>query len=205
MHPDRPDDPDSMLVGYDEGLLSSDGETLIQRKMDCVRGSEPLRFAVYLHLYDPLRPLQWPYGQVTDDAYAIQRLQLVGEKSQFHQQSCYNSMGVFDSANCDVASGLEIVILLEKPITFTQLPMDQEVAKGYLSTVGRAGQARQIRLGFHLQILDEKPKVSPHPTNPNLRQVFLKARVIQIVALAIRPNVQSNQIGVVYPTNQVPK
>jgi hypothetical protein len=114
-------------------------------------------------------------------------------------------MGVFDSANCDVASGLEIVILLEKPITFTQLPMDQEVAKGYLSTVGRAGQARQIRLGFHLQILDEKPKVSPHPTNPNLRQVFLKARVIQIVALAIRPNVQSNQIGVVYPTNQVPK
>jgi hypothetical protein len=46
MHPDRPDDPDSMLVGYDEGLLSSDGETLIQRKMDCVRGSEPLRFAV---------------------------------------------------------------------------------------------------------------------------------------------------------------
>jgi hypothetical protein len=65
MHPDRPDDPDSMLVGYDEGLLSSDGETLIQRKLDCVRGTGPLRFAVYLHMYDPTRPLQWQYGQVT--------------------------------------------------------------------------------------------------------------------------------------------
>jgi hypothetical protein len=65
MHPDRPDDPDSMLVGYDEGLLSSDGETLIQRKMDCVRGTGPLRFAVYLHMYQPTRPLQWQYGQIT--------------------------------------------------------------------------------------------------------------------------------------------
>ena len=64
MHPDRPDDPDSMLVGYDEGLLSSDGETLIQREMDCVRGTGPLRFAAYLHMYDPTRPLQWQYGEV---------------------------------------------------------------------------------------------------------------------------------------------
>jgi hypothetical protein len=65
MHPDRPDDPDSMLVGYDDGLLSSDGETLIQREMNCVRGTGALRFAVYLHIYDPLRPLQWQHGQVT--------------------------------------------------------------------------------------------------------------------------------------------
>ena len=33
----RPDDPNSMLVGYDEGLLSSDGESLMERGMDCVR------------------------------------------------------------------------------------------------------------------------------------------------------------------------
>ena len=65
MHPDRPDDPDSMLVGYDEGLLSSDGETLIQRDMDCVNGSGPLRFAVYLHMYDPTRPLLWQGGEVS--------------------------------------------------------------------------------------------------------------------------------------------
>jgi hypothetical protein len=54
-----------MLVGYDEGLLSSDGETLIQRGIDCVHGTGPLRFAVYLHLYDPERPLQWQGGEVT--------------------------------------------------------------------------------------------------------------------------------------------
>jgi hypothetical protein len=64
MQPDHPDDPRYMQVGYDEGLLSSDGETLIQRKMGCVQGTGSLRFAVYLHLYDPLRPLQWQYGQV---------------------------------------------------------------------------------------------------------------------------------------------
>ena len=65
MQPDHPDDPRYMQVGYDEGLLSADGETLIQRQMNCVRGTGPLRFAVYLHRYDPERPLQWQYGQVT--------------------------------------------------------------------------------------------------------------------------------------------
>jgi len=39
MHPEFPDDPSRMLVGYDEGLLSPDGETLIQRDMDCVTGT----------------------------------------------------------------------------------------------------------------------------------------------------------------------
>ena len=58
------DDPRHMQVGYDEGLLSADGETLIQREMDCVSGSGPLRFAVYLHLYDPQRPLLWQGGEV---------------------------------------------------------------------------------------------------------------------------------------------
>jgi hypothetical protein len=57
--------PNQMQVGYDEGLLSFDGETLIQRAMDCVQGTGPLRFAVYLHLYDPQRPLLWQGGPVT--------------------------------------------------------------------------------------------------------------------------------------------
>jgi len=64
MQTEFPDDPRHMQVGYDEGLLSSDGETLIQRKMNCVQGTGPLRFAVYLHLYDPRRPLQWQRGEV---------------------------------------------------------------------------------------------------------------------------------------------
>jgi hypothetical protein len=57
--------PPHMQVGYDEGLLSEDGETLIQRKRNCVHGTGSLRFAVFLHLYDPDRPLQWQAGVVT--------------------------------------------------------------------------------------------------------------------------------------------
>ncbi len=60
-----PDDPSRMLVGYDEALLSSDGETLIDRDMDCIRGTGPLRFAVYLQYFDPERPLQWQEGEAT--------------------------------------------------------------------------------------------------------------------------------------------
>ena len=62
---DHPDDPKHMQVGYDEGLLSADGESLIRRSMGCVHGTGPLRFAVYLHLYDPERPVQWQGGYVT--------------------------------------------------------------------------------------------------------------------------------------------
>ena len=65
MRPDFPDDQSRMMVGYDEGLLSSDGELLIQRDMDCVCGTGSLRFAVYLHMYDPARPLRWQSGEVT--------------------------------------------------------------------------------------------------------------------------------------------
>ena len=65
MQAEFPDDPKRMQVGYDEGLLSIDGETLIQRKMNCVHGTGPLRFAVYLHLYDPQRPLRWQGGEAT--------------------------------------------------------------------------------------------------------------------------------------------
>lgn len=64
MNLEFPDDLSRMLVGYDEGLLSADGETLIQREMDCVNGTGPLRFAVYLQYYDPGRPLQWQAGEV---------------------------------------------------------------------------------------------------------------------------------------------
>jgi hypothetical protein len=62
---DRPNDPRYMQVGYNEGLLSADGESLIQRQMGCVRGTGSLRFAVYLHVYDPERPLKWQGGEVT--------------------------------------------------------------------------------------------------------------------------------------------
>jgi hypothetical protein len=64
MQPDHPNDSRYMQVGYDEGLLSSDGETLITREMNCVQGTGQLRFAVYLHFYDPDRPLQWQGGVV---------------------------------------------------------------------------------------------------------------------------------------------
>ena len=53
-----------MQVGYDEALLSADGETLIQRRMNSVHGTGTLRFAVYLHFYDALRPVQWQHGEV---------------------------------------------------------------------------------------------------------------------------------------------
>jgi hypothetical protein len=59
------DYPDNMQVGYDAGLLSADGQCLIRRKMHCVQGTGPLRFAVYLHFYDPNRPLRWQGGEVT--------------------------------------------------------------------------------------------------------------------------------------------
>ena len=64
MQAEFPDDPKRMQVGYDEGLLSADGETLIDRKMNCVHGTGSLRFAVYLHMFDPQRPLRWQRGEV---------------------------------------------------------------------------------------------------------------------------------------------
>jgi hypothetical protein len=64
MNPVFPDDDTRMMVGYDEGLLTSNGETLIERRMDCIEGSGSLRFAVYLHQYDANRPLQWQGGEV---------------------------------------------------------------------------------------------------------------------------------------------
>lgn len=65
MDPDFPDDLSHMQVGYDEAMLSRNGELLIQRQMDCVHGTGQLRFAVYLHRYDPNQALLWARGQVT--------------------------------------------------------------------------------------------------------------------------------------------
>lgn len=56
--------PSHMQVGYDEALLSSDGEAVIHRAMGCVSGTGPLRFAAYLQLYDPARPILWHGGEV---------------------------------------------------------------------------------------------------------------------------------------------
>jgi hypothetical protein len=64
MQAEFPGDPKCMQVGYDEALLSRDGETVVQRAMNCVHGSGPLRFAVYRHLFDPQRPLRWQRGEV---------------------------------------------------------------------------------------------------------------------------------------------
>jgi hypothetical protein len=62
--PPHSDDPKCFMVPYDEALLSSDGETLIQREMNCVHGTGALRFAFYLHLYDPSKLLETCYGPI---------------------------------------------------------------------------------------------------------------------------------------------
>jgi len=56
--------PDHFQCSYDEALLSADGELLIDRRMGCVFGTGPLRFAFYLHFYDLERPLSWSHGTV---------------------------------------------------------------------------------------------------------------------------------------------
>jgi len=58
------DYPDHFQCAYDEALLSSEGESVIERSMRCVKGEGPLRFTFYLHFYDANRPLHWSYGQI---------------------------------------------------------------------------------------------------------------------------------------------
>jgi|SRR5689334_8047336 hypothetical protein len=60
----RGDYPGHFQCAYDEALLSSDGKSVIDRSMRCVKGEGPLRFAFFLHFYDASRPLHWSYGQV---------------------------------------------------------------------------------------------------------------------------------------------
>ena len=52
-------------VPWDEGLLSSDGEALLTRNINCVEGDGPLRFAFYMHYWNPDLPLRWTYGEVS--------------------------------------------------------------------------------------------------------------------------------------------
>ena len=58
------DDSESFQCAYDEALLSTDGEVLIQRVIGCVNGTGPLRFAFYLHFYDSEKPLHWSHGEM---------------------------------------------------------------------------------------------------------------------------------------------
>ena len=51
-------------VPWDEGLLSPDGETLLSRGINCVKGSGPLRFAFYMHHWNAELPLKWTHGEV---------------------------------------------------------------------------------------------------------------------------------------------
>ncbi|WP_263376818.1 hypothetical protein [Granulicella aggregans] len=56
--------PHNFQVPWDEALLSFDGMILIQRRRRCVYGTGTLRFAFYLHFYDPTRTLETPYGPI---------------------------------------------------------------------------------------------------------------------------------------------
>lgn len=63
-HTDLAPAPPHMQCGYDEALLSADGTELIQRDMNCVNGTGTLRFAVYIHFFDPALPLKWKFGEI---------------------------------------------------------------------------------------------------------------------------------------------
>ncbi len=62
--PNLGDPHGSRQAPWDEGLLSSDGEKLLARRNNCVKGTGPLRFAFYLHYWNPQQPLHWTYGEV---------------------------------------------------------------------------------------------------------------------------------------------
>jgi hypothetical protein len=53
-----------LQVPWDEGLLSPDGETLLSRRIGCVEGNGPLRFAFYMHYWNTELPLRWTHGEV---------------------------------------------------------------------------------------------------------------------------------------------
>jgi hypothetical protein len=52
-------------VAYDEGLLSSDGHSVIRRQQGCADGLTEGRICFFLHHYDPMRPILWTYGEFT--------------------------------------------------------------------------------------------------------------------------------------------
>ena len=49
---------------WDEGLLSPDGESVLARTMNCVKGEGAVRFAFYMHFWDSRRPLTWKQGDI---------------------------------------------------------------------------------------------------------------------------------------------
>jgi hypothetical protein len=55
----------SAQAAWDECLLSLDGESVLARGINCVKGSGPLRFAFYLHYWAENLSLQWTYGEVS--------------------------------------------------------------------------------------------------------------------------------------------
>jgi hypothetical protein len=58
----RRDYKDRFQCAYDEALLSPDGKIVLDKSMNCVKGSGLLRFAFYLHFYDANRPLESSYA-----------------------------------------------------------------------------------------------------------------------------------------------
>lgn len=56
---------------YDEALLSADGSQVIARKSTCTRGLQSGRIAFYFHYYDPLKTMQWTYGEFSGPAVQV--------------------------------------------------------------------------------------------------------------------------------------
>ena len=57
--PSSTDNPGYFQCAYDEALLTADGQVLVDRRIGCVHGTGELRFAFYLHCFDPHRPIQF--------------------------------------------------------------------------------------------------------------------------------------------------
>jgi hypothetical protein len=57
--PSTIDDTHYFQCAYDEALLTADGQILVDRTLGCVNGSGELRFAFYLHFFEPQRPIQF--------------------------------------------------------------------------------------------------------------------------------------------------
>ena len=51
-------------IAHHGTLLSSDGGTVVRRGNGRIYGTPPLRFAFYLHFYDPQIPLRWTHGEI---------------------------------------------------------------------------------------------------------------------------------------------
>ena len=50
-------------AAFDEALLSPIGYEVIARKIGCTKGLRVGRIAFYFHFYDPLKPMEWTYGE----------------------------------------------------------------------------------------------------------------------------------------------